>query len=150
MFDVYLTEESVAETDSGVQAVYGKIRIGDFSETFTASMARWSTSQYELHWIAALQRILDGAGRSVLITSYVDPFPEGFLFCWPLYRGGETIHVQNRLLFFDQLLAPFDPNHPWDSIHARRTTNDEGQRISEWTTDVDSIRECAARKRRRL
>ena len=46
MFQIYLTEEPVPETDPGVTAVYGKIQIGEFSETFVTSLVSWDRREY--------------------------------------------------------------------------------------------------------
>jgi hypothetical protein len=146
IFNIYLTEEPVPELDPGVRAVYGKIRINDYRETFVASLIFWGAHDYERQWIAALQRLVEGANRSILISSYVEPVSEGFLFCWTLYRVGETVCIQNQMLFFDQLSGPFNVESPWDSVGKRESFNAEGLKISEWTTTVNSIHGCLNRK----
>src|SRR5579863_9497627 len=103
MFDIYLTDESVPDLKPGDRAVYGKIRIDDYQETFVASLVFWSPAQYQRHWETSLRRIVAGGDRSALITSYVEPAPGGFLYWWPLFREGQTVHLQNQMLFFDQL-----------------------------------------------
>ena len=148
MFNIYLTEDRVPETDPGVKAVYGRIQIGRDYETFTASLIRWTAGDYERHWIAALRRLINGGDGSALITSYIDPVAEGFLIWWPLYRSGDAIFVQNQMLFFDSLIQPFDVEHPWDSLRRRETVNAEGFEISEWRTTIDDIRECLELKLR--
>jgi len=154
MFDIYLTEELVTEPVSegrpDVEALYGKIRIGEFQETFIASLFFWSRTQYEQHWRTALERIIAGATQSALITSYAEPpanvTGDDYLVWWPLYREGDLVYVHNQLLFFRQLSRPFSVEHPWESIGERETVDDEGAQISEWITSVQSIRDCLARK----
>ena len=140
MFKILLTEEIVPETDPGVTAVYGKIEIGQYSETFVCSLVSWDRLRYRRHWWQSLRRLLDGADRSALITSYVQPELANHLVWWPLYRQGKTVHVQNQLLFYNQLPAPFSERNPWSSVGERKILNAEGRTISEWTTDIDSIR----------
>jgi CdiI N-terminal domain len=145
MFEIILTDERVPETDSGVVALYGKICVGDYAETFITSLVSWNPNAYERHWVSALRRLLEGASKSALITSYVEPELADHLVWWPLYREGDTVYVQNHMLFYDQLEKPFSPRDPWQTVPQRRTVNGEGQRISEWVTDLSSVQKCLAR-----
>jgi hypothetical protein len=149
MFDIYLTKEIVPEGDPGVEAVYGKIRLGAHSETFIASLVFWTSERYEQHWKVAVRRLIRGEDRSVLITSYIEPnrFPDEHLIWWPLYRVGTTVYIQNQLLFFDRLSRPFSVADPWTFVQARRTVNDDGDKISEWSVPIASFAEFLARRR---
>jgi CdiI N-terminal domain len=129
--DIYLTDEVVVR-DEGV-------------ETFPG-VADWDRRLYERHWARALRRLLEGASRSALITSYVEPGLADYLMWWPLYREGDSVYVQNHMLFYAQLAKPFSPEDPWESVPARRNVNAEGLRISEWVTDLASVRECLDRR----
>jgi len=145
MFKIFTTDERVPESDTnGGRVVYGKIVIDSFCETFTVSLSSWSREQYDQHWNTALERLIGGADRSALITSYIKPrtriTPDDFLVWWPLYRDGDTVYVQNHLLFFRQLSTPFLPARPWESLRDRQVTNEEGQKISEWVMTVQDIR----------
>jgi hypothetical protein len=149
MFDISLTDELVTEPVSegatGSEAVYGRIRIGDYQETFITSLSFWNRPQYERHWATALQRIVGGKDRSALITSCVEPpldvTSDDFLVWWPLYRDGDTGYVQNQLLFFKQLSSPFSLDRAWESVRERQVVNVEGSQISEWITNVQNIRD---------
>ena len=143
MFDISLTDEHVLE--SGVQALYGKICVGEYSETFIASLVNWSVAQYQQHWEDALQRIVEERRDSALITSYVRPDLAEFLIWWPLYLEGELVYVRNELLLYSQLSKPFVVDHPWGSLRPRQILNPEGLPISEWAISVQSIRECLSR-----
>src|ERR1700756_196425 len=113
MFDISLTDESVPELEPGVTTVYGNIKIGDFSETFIASLDSWNRDRYERHWRAAIEKIVDGSDRSGLITSYVEPTHSRYLMWWPLYRDKNNVYLQSHMLFHDQLKKPFSAEHPW-------------------------------------
>jgi CdiI N-terminal domain len=145
MFDISLTDESVSELEAGVMAVYGQIRVGDFSETFVASLDSWNRDRYERHWKGAIAKIVDGSDRSALITSYVEPIHSTHLMWWPLYREKNSVYLQNPMLFYDQLKKPFSAEAPWDSVRERQTVSPEGKGISEWATDFDSLREFLQR-----
>jgi hypothetical protein len=139
MFEISLTSELIGGLDPGVTAVYGKITIGDFSEMIYVGLVSWSREQYENLWKAAVARIVAEADRSALIVSYIEPPLSHYAMLWPMYREGEIVHVQNRMLFFDQLSVPFSIDRPWDSLQERETTGPEGQPISEWLTSIDSL-----------
>jgi hypothetical protein len=139
MFDIRLTAEPVPDSDGA--AVYGRIQIEDYTETFVASLVCWSPDQYEQQWRDACQRLLDGASGSALITSYVDPSVSEFLVWWPLYRDGPVVHVRNELVPYSQLARPFSIEDPWSSIRVRQILSDEGMEISEWDTQVESLRD---------
>jgi len=146
MFEIVTTDEPVSEPAAeGVPTVSGKIVIDDFQETFTASLAFWTRNEYELHWKRALERLIAGAERSALITDYVPPparvSSEDYLVWWPLYRDGDTIYVQNHLLFFGQLSRPFSPDRPCNSVRDRQVVNEDGQKISEWATTIGDIKQ---------
>ena len=146
MFDIYLTDEVVPESDG--YALYGKIQVEDYTETFIASLVCWNPAQYEQHWREACQRLVHGQQDSALICSYVESSMSEFLVWWPLYRDGQIIHVQNELLIYSRPGKPFNVNEPWSSIPQRRTVNDDGLEISEWDTLLQSIHELLERKQR--
>jgi CdiI N-terminal domain len=61
-----------------------------------------------------------------------DPRDATFVTTWPLYRNQEEVRVQNRLLFLDELPAPFEPGASWESVDPRTIVDEEGRPISEW------------------
>ncbi len=147
MFNINLTDDLVPETDPGVVAIYGKISIDEYVETFVTSLVFWDRRRYQHHWLSALGRLLEGANKSALITSYVEPGLSDHLLWWPLYRVGDAVYVQNHMLFYSHLAKPFSQEDPWQSIPERTTVNAEGRRISEWATDLPSIRGCFDRRK---
>ncbi len=149
MFDIYFTAEHVSETESNVDAVYGKLCIGEYSETFVASLLNWNSVNYEQHWENALERVAFEKD-SALITSYLTADQAEFLVWWPLYVDGDHVHVQNELLIYSQLSKPFSIEHPWNSLRSRQTIDSEGLVISEWTTTVQQLQECLDRLRQRM
>lgn len=146
MFKIYLTDEIVPESEG--KAVYGKIHINDYVESFVASLAEWSMADYERQWHLGCERIVAGEEKSALIVSCVSPPVSEYLVWWPLYRDGEIVHVRNELMFYGQTKSPFSLQDPWRAIRDRKMTTDEGLEISEWDTNVASIREFLDESRR--
>ena len=114
MFDIYLTTEVVPESDG--HAVYGRIQIEDYTETFIASLVCWSRVDYEEHWHEACQLLIEGMPQSALLISYVEPSMSEFFVWWPLCRDDQVVHVRNEIVPYSQLTKPFSINDPWSSI----------------------------------
>jgi hypothetical protein len=148
VFDIYLTGEKVAEeNDPDFKAVWGEILIGEFRESFVASVVSWDAVQYIKQWESALRKIVTGSAPSVLITSYVEPSLSSgsYLGWWPLYRKGDSVYIQNQLralyrkggfiyiqnelLSSDPLDRPFFLERPWESVKEREIMSEEGSKI---------------------
>ena len=143
MFDISLTDEAVLE--SAVNAVYGKIVIGDYAETFIASLVCWSPEDYADHWARALRHIAEGHDCSALITNYVPPALGSYLVWWPIYRRESLVYIHNQMLFYERLKHRFEPSRPWDFVPPLRRTDGEGRRISEWKTSFFGVQKCHLR-----
>lgn len=101
----------------------------------------WKEADYRRHWLRALQRLDHGSEvTSCLVSSITDPRTGNFVRCWPLYRCGDVVHVQEAVIFLDELDSEFDPDEPWLSVAPRRVVNEDGDQISEWETDMSAVR----------
>jgi hypothetical protein len=118
----------------------GQIRIGDFAELFEASLLYWSVEDYKKQWRQGLSRLLFEQKQSCLITSMYDPSDANFIFWWVLYPEGDTVYIQNHLLFLDQLDTAFSLSKLYDYIYPRETINEDGRKISEWSISTEAIR----------
>lgn len=127
---------------------YGQITLGDFRETFISVQTFWDAARYEVHWREALDRIVRDGRDSCLITSIAGPDKSHILFWWPLYRDGDSVLVQNSILFLDDLPERFNPERPFRSVPVRTTVSEDGDPISEWrvsVADVEAFARSAAR-----
>jgi hypothetical protein len=118
----------------------GEIKLDDFVETFETPLTFWSATRYEKQWREGIDRFLKGAPKSCLITSMLDPKSEAFGVWWILYRDGRNVAVQNHLLLSSILGRNFSPDDPYRSIPDRLTSSDDGERVSEWFLEFDSLR----------
>jgi hypothetical protein len=141
MFDITLSNEFVLGVEPGVTAVYGKFAVGEFSDMFIADLKTWDRKQYERQWKLAVARIVDGADVSALILSYVEPPLSLLVWLRPLYREGDKVYTQDHGICFDQSRDPFSTDRPWDFLPERKRINLQGERILEWVTNVESLRE---------
>jgi contact-dependent growth inhibition (CDI) system CdiI-like immunity protein len=140
-FSIGLIHDTVTNLDPGVVASLGIIQIGSYQERFIASLMYWSADDYRCHWKQAIERILNSSDVSCLITSMVDPTARNHIFWWPMYRENNTVFIQNCILFFDQLQSPFDERNPFSSVTERQTIDEDDNRISEWSVQINELEE---------
>jgi hypothetical protein len=134
---VSLNIEFIGEYEPGVG--HGLISVNDFVEDFESDLTFWTAYRYEAQWREGIDRLLRGESRSCLITSIWGRPAEGpFGVWWTLYRQGHLVVVRNQLLF-SSVFPEFNPEEPYGSIPERTLVNEEGNEISEWSLEVNSI-----------
>ncbi|MDI6097072.1 hypothetical protein QLQ12_00425 [Actinoplanes sp. NEAU-A12] len=132
---------SSAEPHAVAREAIGSITIGPFSESFPISLNFWAVEDYVASWKHALAALEESADSTVcLVASMVDPQDGNFVNCWPVYRSGDIVRVQNSIIFFEDLTETFDPGTPWLSVAAHSVIDEDGNRISEWSTTMSEIR----------
>ena len=99
--------------------VLGEITVGDFVERF----ACYVSGPVEFGWRSQLQGLLDGAPVVALVH---DP-----RFAWVVYRESDLCFVQQR----------FSLDGHFDGLLPRQTKTEEGERISEWSTTLEAVRQ---------
>ncbi len=131
---------SISIIDAKDEYGMGRILLGGFSEEFELSFQFWKAFDYQKHWSESIRRVVDDELDSCLITSITDPATANFFFWWPIYRiSNEKIAVQNQIFFLDECHHAFDITNPYLHIRPRRTTSDEGCKISEWQVPIASL-----------
>ena len=98
----------------------GTITIGTFTETFPCYCGEGSITEMESRWRDELRKLLADKPAVALIHN-----PR---FAWIFYREGNACYVQQRLA----INGEFYPIAP-------RRTYEDGDRISEWATNVVDI-----------
>lgn len=141
-----LSLRELGEGNGGSAEASGRIVIGDFTETFTVPLGFWDESDYRRSWRQAFEVLqADMNSTSCLMTAMTDPGNSNFLICWPMYREGKKVYIQNALIFLDEIEGGFDPEAPWDFVGPRHLIDEDGNKISEWVTSMDSLREFFVR-----
>jgi hypothetical protein len=125
--------------DATTPAAYGELAIGNHREGFCASLYEWSRGDYESQWRHAIRSLLERKDRAALIVEYISPLASWKLEWWPMYAGGETVFLQNHLLFYEQLTRPFSMHDPYASLRDRQTIDEDGDHISEWFVSFSEI-----------
>lgn len=74
-FEIRFTDSPIEylDDDPNIPSAVGLFRAGSFEENFASSLYEWKKEDYEVHWVASLRQLLNGADRAVLITYYVNP-----------------------------------------------------------------------------
>lgn len=138
-FSINFLPDPVSNLKPNEEASYGLITIGSFQERFIAPLHYWKTKDYENHWKIAINRIIKNEQQSCLITSMYDPQNANFIIWWPMYRLDENIHIQNNILFFNQLGKPFEINAPFSFVPNHEILTEDGEKISEWIISIKDL-----------
>lgn len=121
----------------------GVLVLGDTREYFCASLYQWTKRDYESQWRHAIEILLQDRSRAALITTYGSPEVATHLEWWPMYAAGDTVFVQDHLLFYDKLARPFSTEDAFSFIRDRKTMDEEGNPISEWAVRLSDVEEFA-------
>jgi hypothetical protein len=103
---------------------FGEIIISEFTERFFCFCYPGGASVDELDriWRAELRKLVDGATAVALVH---DP-----RFAWVIYREDQSCFVQ-------QIFSPDGDFR--DKLASRTSVTEDGNRVSEWNTDVSAI-----------
>lgn len=118
----------------------GRIRVGDFVESFDINCSLWSASQYRDSWATELERLLGGSRRIVILWTWRCPAPSvGVQRGWICYLEGSQVFVQERLFVPGAHDADFDGDGIVCERAVREEVNEDGNPISQWETTKDAI-----------
>lgn len=136
MFGIF-PEKEVMDVE-GEPILPASIIIDEFSEMMHIPLSYWNIKDYKESWLKSLGEGLASKKHAVLAVSMYEPENANFIFTWVLYFYGDKVFVQNKVLFLDE-----HPNFTVDKINdfiePRITHNEDGIKISEWNTDINSV-----------
>ena len=143
MFDIAFVGTEPELQDEGWYGLWGQLTIGDYRESFLASLSLWSRADYERQWVEAATRLVRGKERSAFFTS-------AFQFWWTMWSDGVTVRVHEEL-FTGERLEPLgsSPNTsvtPYHLIDSYQSMTEDGEPISEWQLALDDIHAYLARR----
>ena len=124
----------------------GEIRIGGFVEGFELRLGWWSAQDYRRSWRQALQRLVACERSAVgLLTWRGEPSDRCTQRAWILFREGDRVFVQERLFVGGEHPVDFDTDGQIVVREPRRERGADGERISQWETDLGSVARFLAR-----
>ncbi|ATM87409.1 hypothetical protein ACSMDF_17185 [Yersinia enterocolitica] len=136
MFGIFPGDIPIKEYDEIV--LPSSIMIDEFKESFNLPLAYWSVENYKASWRESIEFGLQNCNYAALAVSMYEPDYTNFVFTWVLYFEGKDIFVQNKILFLDECPG-FMPDKINDYVQKRETHDEDGRKISEWSTDLKSV-----------
>ena len=137
MFYIGFTSGPQTDEDGWLHAL-GGIELGIDSDGFAADLGRWNARDYERQWREGVARLAANHKSSALITSYAGPEAAAHSM-WPMWRVGNTVFFQERLVLCD--LLPESPTAAdfYDLVGERAAVSDGGEPISEWAVPFAEV-----------
>ena len=108
----------------------GEIHIGSFVERFVVYPFAGQVESITARWSDALRSLVGGAVSVGL--------PTASNMAWVLYRFGNQVFVQ-QMLMLGGVGPKLLPDGTVGQIPAHNEVNEDGQRISQWVTTVETI-----------
>ncbi|WP_145577550.1 hypothetical protein [Yersinia alsatica] len=136
MFGIFLEKTPVSIENELVQPA--KIIIDEFEESLRLPLSYWSANDYKNFWIKSLEEGISSKKHAALAVSMYEPEQSNFIFTWVIYFENDKIFLQNNILFLNEIQG-FMPDRINDFIDIRTTHNEDGRKISEWSTDFKSV-----------
>lgn len=136
MFDIYIKDTPMKIDDELVQPA--SIIIDDFKEEFYIPLTYWSVSDYMSSWVDSLKQGFANKNHAALAVSMYEPGCTNFIFIWVIYFHDDKVFIHNKVLFLDEC-PDFTIEKINDFVEPRITYNEDGMKISEWSTDLKSV-----------
>ncbi|MBW9398692.1 hypothetical protein FHC51_02435 [Leclercia sp. EC_58] len=136
MFGIFPNGFPIKENDEEV--LPASITIDSFTESMNIPLAYWSLENYKQSWLASLEEGINSRKHAALAVSMYEPDYTNFIFIWILYFSDNDVFVQNSVLFLDECPG-FVAENINKFIEPRTTHNQDGMKISEWHTDLNSV-----------
>lgn len=136
MFGIFSENAPIEECDEMV--LPSSIVINEFKENFNIPLAYWNVKDYRNSWKLSIEEGLQRGSHAVLAVSMYEPGHTNFVFTWVLYLEGENVFIQNKIIFLDEH-PEFTPENINDYVENRETHDEDGRKLSEWSTDLNSI-----------
>ncbi|CNF73622.1 Uncharacterised protein [Yersinia similis] len=136
MFGIFPENEPLEMDGELVQVA--KIVIDDFWEPLQLPLSYWELKDYKRSWLASIEKGLHSKNHAALAVSMYDPEQTNFIFVWVMYFQDDIVFLQNKVLFLEDHPS-FTIENINDFITPRITHTEDGHKISEWRTDLNSI-----------
>lgn len=136
MFGIF--SEEMPTTIEGESVLPASIVIDGFKESMNIPLTYWNLEDYKKSWLKSLKEGLENKNHAALAVSMYEPKLMNFVFAWVVYFEDDAAHIQNNIIFLDEC-NNFTPEKINEFIEKRTTHDEDGMKISEWSTDIKSI-----------
>ncbi len=137
MFEIFV-DEIMKESIYGGNYYPSIIKIDDFEEGFQLPAGFWKVKDYKKSWLKSLRIGMGNNSHAVLAVSMGEKCDVNFIFTWTIYFKGDYAKIQNIMLFMENMKG-FTPEGINSFANEYEEYDEDGAKISEWTTDYDSI-----------
>jgi hypothetical protein len=122
------------------------LQIAEFNEKIELAVGYWQVDEYLRMWLHQLNQLLKGqTSNAVLITQMNDPESANFIRALVIYREGLTFHMQESLLFLNDLKKKFSLIDINQYFSEREQMNEDGLEISDWLVAEDELKSLIER-----
>ena len=144
VFAIAFTEEpAFAWEGYGDLHRWGFTILGDDAERFAAPLGYWDEDAYKAQWKQGVQRLVDGAETSCLITRMEEPGDGQVAQFWELYRlDDEIVAVHDRLWVPD--FGGLQPGAVYEAVEPYRRESEDGVLLSEWRLPLSDFADYLA------
>ncbi|WP_077293568.1 hypothetical protein [Yersinia proxima] len=136
MFGIFVENTLISIEDELVHPA--KIIIDEFEESLCLPLSYWSVNDYKNCWKKSLEEGISSKKHAALAVSMYEPEQSNFIYTWVVYFENDEIFLQNSILFLNEMQG-FTPDRINDFIDIRTTHDEDGMKISEWSTDLKSV-----------
>ena len=146
-FDIHFTDTYSIDGINPRLEKIAEIIIGDFREPIIIPVSYWSEQDYKKQWLGALYEILssNNSSTALIVSMHDTKMTDSHIVTWPMYREGEIIYIQNRILFLEESTKYFEIGKIKTYIGERETVGEDGHVISEWQVGVEDIQKAVLR-----
>ena len=140
---------SILDTAGQSDQILGNIQVGDFTESFSIATDDYRPNDYMNQWLEALRSFVNGTVDRIALMTWMHP--RGVTAnrrAWVLYREGERVFVQDRLVpatasdreLVEVFRIMIDERGVFVGLPDILLFNEEGQPISTWETLLEEIK----------
>ncbi len=116
--------------------------VNGFVEKTVLDLTTWRIEDYECQWREALVRIVQGVDSKVVLMTWASkPTLHRILRAWRLQREDVNVRLQERIYVPEDYEFDVDDQGVVIDHEDMQGLNEEGDRISEWRTTIDAIRD---------
>lgn len=134
-FAIWITDEKSDEEQTAI----GCIQIDQFVERFQITLNYWDKGTFQRKWREAVKRLVLGANTVGLMTWMTSPTVKDNRRAWILYREGHRVFIQDKVLIATGKSPKFDEEEHLVEMPPRNTVNEDGFKVSEWETSIQSL-----------
>lgn len=117
------------------------IQLDEHVEHFPLDLSYWNAEAYVKQWRDSLKALVtENHSVALLITSVEPPAEAGRCTAFVLYKEGDSVFVQQHLLAYRDSRSSINWRRLLASVGRRETIDEDGNRISEWNTEMEDIR----------